>query len=429
MRYTPISNSLFTDNRKRFCDVLPAQSVAIFHSNEQFPRNGDQFLPFRQQSDLFYLTGIEQEKTILVLAPGAPGQNMTEVLFIIESNEVLARWEGHKLTKDEARTISGIEHIEYVDSYESFLRDWLVWAKNIYLNYNEYPKFFTEVKDRNQRLGEELQSRYPLYNYQRSAPLMWQLRMIKSQEEINLLQQASDITQKAFLRVLKHVKPGINEMEVQAEIDHEYTINRASGHGYQPIIASGKNACVLHYVTNDQECKEGDLLLFDFGAEYANYSADMSRTIPVNGKFTPRQRACYEAVLRVQRELIEMYVPGNTITKINKKADELMEQEMIGLGLFTLTEVLEQDPKSPLFKKYFMHGTAHFLGLDVHDVGPKDAILAPGMVLTCEPGIYIEEENIGIRLENDILVTEGDPIDLMANIPIEVDEIEELMKI
>ena len=428
MRYLPINNLLFINNRNRFTELLPADSVAIFHSNEQYPRNGDQYLPFRQQSDLFYLTGIDQEKTVLLLAPEAPNKHLREVLFIIKSNEMLARWEGHKYTIDEVQQMSGVQNVQFLENYEAVLREILTWAKNIYLNYNEYSKFYTEVKDRNQRLGEDLQSRYPLYRYLRSAPLMAQLRMIKSQLEIELLQQACDITNKAFRRVLGTTRPGMNEMDVQAEIEHEFTINRASGHGYQPIIASGENACVLHYVTNDQECKEGDLLLFDFGAEYANYSADMSRTIPVNGKFTPRQRACYDAVLRVQRELIKMYVPGNTIDMINKKAEELMEKEMIQLGLLTLTAIIAQDPKSPLFKQYFMHGTAHFLGLDVHDVGPKDAILAPGMVLTCEPGIYIEEEKIGIRLENDILVTEGDPIDLMANIPIEVDEIEALMK-
>lgn len=428
MRYLPINNLLFINNRNRFTELLPADSVAIFHSNEQYPRNGDQYLPFRQQSDLFYLTGIDQEKTVLLLAPEAPNKHLREVLFIIKSNEMLARWEGHKYTIDEVQQMSGVQNVQFLENYEAVLREILTWAKNIYLNYNEYPKFYTEVKDRNQRLGEDLQARYPLYRYLRSAPLMAQLRMIKTQLEIELLQQACDITNKAFRRVLGTTRPGMNEMDVQAEIEHEFTINRASGHGYQPIIASGENACVLHYVTNDQECKEGDLLLFDFGAEYANYSADMSRTIPVNGKFTPRQRACYDAVLRVQRELIKMYVPGNTIDMINKKAEELMEKEMIQLGLLTLTAIIAQDPKSPLFKQYFMHGTAHFLGLDVHDVGPKDAILAPGMVLTCEPGIYIEEEKIGIRLENDILVTEGDPIDLMANIPIEVDEIEALMK-
>ncbi len=428
MRYLPINNLLFINNRDRFTESLSADSVAIFHSNEQYPRNGDQYLPFRQQSDLFYLTGIDQEKTVLILAPDAPNKHLREVLFIIKSNEMLARWEGHKYTIEEAQQISGIQNIQFLENYEAVLREILNWAKNIFLNYNEYPKFYTEVKDRNQRLGEDLQSRYPLHHYRRLAPLMAQLRMIKSKWEIELLQQACNITNKAFRRVLATTKPGMNEMEVQAEIDHEFTINRASGHGYQPIIASGANACVLHYVTNDKECKDGDLLLFDFGAEYANYSADMSRTIPVSGKFTLRQRACYEAVLRVQRELIKMYVPGTPINQINKKADELMEQEMIQLGLLKLSDIVAQDPKSPLFKQYFMHGTAHFLGLDVHDVGPKDAILAPGMVLTCEPGIYIEEEKIGIRLENDILVTEGDPIDLMANIPIEVDEIEALMK-
>lgn len=362
------------------------------------------------------------------MAPGAPNTQLQEILFVIRSNEVMAQWEGHKYTADEARAISGVEQIRFVEDYEAVLRELLVWAKHIYLNFNEYPKFFSEVTDRNERIGSELKGRYPLHAYHRSAPLMAQLRMIKSEDEIELIKEACEITNKAFRRVLRTIKPGKNEREVQAEMEYEFTINRANGHGYQPIIASGKNACVLHYIENDKICEDGDLVLFDVGAEYANYAADMSRTIPVNGRFTERQRACYEAVLRVQREVIKLYVPGNTITQINNKTNELMEQEMIHLGLFTMTELIAQDPKYPLYKKYFMHGTAHFLGLDVHDVGPKESILAPGMVLTCEPGIYITEENIGIRLENDILVTEGDPFDLMANIPIDPDEIEELMR-
>jgi Xaa-Pro aminopeptidase len=428
MRYLPIHSKLFSDNRNRFANLLPNKSVAIFHSNEQYPRNGDQFFRFRQQSDLFYLSGIEQEKTILVIAPGAPNAQLQEVLFIIRSNETMAQWEGHKYTAEEAKAISGVHQIRFVEDYDSVLRELLAWAINIYLNFNEYPKFFSEVKDRNERIGLALKESFPLHAYHRSAPLITQLRMIKSEEEIKLIQEACEITNKAFRRVLNTIKPGMNEMEVQAEIEHEFTINRANGHGYQPIIASGKNACILHYIENDQECKDGDLVLLDVGAEYANYSADMSRTIPVNGHFSDRQRACYQAVLRVQREVIKLYVPGTSINQINRRTEELMEQEMIGLGLFTLSELEAQDLKSPLFKKYFMHGTAHFLGLDVHDVGPKECILSPGMVLTCEPGIYIAEENLGIRLENDILVTGGEPINLMANIPIEPDEVEGLMR-
>ncbi len=427
MRYHPIDSNFFASNRKRFTTELMPKSIAIFHSNEQYPRNGDQYLPFRQQSDLFYLSGIEQEKTILVLAPEASEKQQREILFILKSDEELEQWEGHKLTVAEAQTISGIATVKYTDDFETVLRQLLVESRHIYLNYNEYPKFFTEVKDRNQRLGEELLSRYPLHSYERSAPILASLRLIKSETEIELLQKACNITEKAFKRVLKTVKPGIAEFEVQAEIDHEFTISRANGHGYQPIIASGANACALHYVTNNEICEDGDLLLFDFGAEYANYTADMSRTIPVTGKFSARQRACYEAVLKVQRELIKLYVPGSTIGKINDQANKLMEEEMIGLGLFSREQVENQKSDSPLYKRYFMHGTAHFLGLDVHDVGLKETILKPGMVLTCEPGIYIKEENIGIRLENDILVTENTPVDLMAHTPIEPDEIEALM--
>ena len=356
MRYLPIHSKLFSDNRNRFANLLPAESVAIFHSNEQYPRNGDQFFPFRQQSDLFYLSGVEQEKTILVVAPGAPNTQLQEVLFIIKSNELVAQWEGHKYTAEEARAISGVEQIRFVEDYDAVLRELLAWSKNIFLNFNEYPKFFSEVNDKNERIGLMLKKSFPLHSYHRSAPLITQLRMIKSEEEIKLIQEACEITNKAFRRVLHTIKPGMNEMEVQAEIEHEFTINRANGHGYQPIIASGKNACILHYSENDQECKDGDLVLLDMGAEYANYSADMSRTIPVNGHFSDRQRACYQAVLRVQREVIKLYVPGISITQINRRTEELMEQEMIGLGLFTLSELEAQDLKSPLFKKSRMPG-------------------------------------------------------------------------
>jgi len=427
MRYPAINPAFFTENRNRFAARMLPSSVAVFHSNEQYPRNGDQFLPFRQQSDLFYLTGIEQEKTMLIIAPDAPVADQKEILFVIESNELLNRWEGHKLSVEEARSVSGIKTVKFITDFDIVMRELLVWAKHIYLNYNEYPKFYTEVKDRNQRLGEELMARFPLHSYERSAPIMASLRLIKSETEVNLLQTACGITGNAFKRVLKKVRPGITEYEVQAEIDHEFTISRAGGHGYQPIIAAGTNACVLHYVSNHQTCMAGDLLLFDFGAEYANYSADMSRTIPVSGRFSARQRDCYNSVLRVQRELIKHYLPGSTIQHINDMANQLMEEEMIQLGLFSRKEVQKQNPEAPLFKQYFMHGTAHFLGLDVHDTGPKETVFQPGMVLTCEPGLYIEAENIGIRLENDILITNSAPIDLMADIPIEPDDIEGMM--
>ncbi|MBL6964870.1 MAG: aminopeptidase P N-terminal domain-containing protein [Bacteroidetes bacterium] len=427
MRYLPINNKLFTENRKRFVKLLPKDSVAIFYSNDKMPRNGDQYFPFRQQSDFFYFTGIDQEESILIIAPDIKNKKLKEALFIVKTNDEIAIWEGHSYTKEKAKKISGIENIYWINDFDLILKEVISATNNIYLYRNEYPKFSPEVQDRNQRLGEKLKNEFPLHNYNRSAPLLTKLRLIKSDEEIALLQKAIDITNKAFRRVLNTTKPGKFEFEIQAEIDHEFTINRANGHGYAPIIASGGNACVLHYIENDKECKDGDLLLFDFGAEYANYSADMSRTIPVNGKFTSRQKDCYDAVLNVLKQAIKLYIPGNTINIINKKVNVMLEKEMIKLGLFTAEDVRNQDQDAPLFKKYFMHGTAHFLGLDVHDVGDKEEMFKPGMVLTCEPGIYLPDENIGIRIENNILITKSDPIDLMENIPIEIEEIESIM--
>lgn len=428
MRYPTIGNKLFVKNRKRFCKLLPKGCVAIFHSNDQFPRNGDQYFPFRQQSDFFYLTGIEQEKSILILAPNHPNKKFREMLFLIETNETIAIWEGHKYTKPKAEKVSGIENIHWLADFEVNLREVLGGALKVYFNTNEYVKFFNEVPERNNRYIKEFMEKYPLYETGRAAPLLAQLRTIKSDEEIVLMKQACNITQAAFERVLKFVKPSVFEFEIEAEIDHEFKVKRANGHGYAPIVASGKNACVLHYIGNSEQCKDGDLILFDFGAEYANYSADMSRTIPVNGKFTQRQKDCYNAVLRTFKALKKLMVVGSSCTKIGEAANKLMEAEMIKLGLFNEEDVEKQDKNKPLFKKYFMHGTSHFLGLDVHDVGLKDETFKPGMVLTCEPGLYIPEENIGIRIENDILITQGEPIDLMENIPIEVEEIELFMQ-
>jgi len=427
MRYQAIDNLLFRSNRKRFIHRLPENATSILFSNDQQPRNGDQLFKFRQNSDLFYLTGIEQEKTILLISPDCPNQKLRETLFIIKTNEKLATWEGHKYTKKEARNISGIENIFWLDDFEASLREALSFTNTVFLNSNEYVKFFNEIPDKNHRFALDFKDKFPLHKVERAAPILTDLRTIKSAEEIKLIQKACDITQKGFERILKYVKPGVHEFEVEAEIDHEFTINRANGHGYAPIIASGKNACVLHYIDNNEVCTDGDLLLMDFGAEYANYTADMSRTIPVRGKFTERQAACYESVLKVFKELRKLYVPGNSPDLINSTAEKLMEAELIKLGLFTDEDVKNQDKENPLFKKYFMHGVAHPIGLDVHDVGSKYAPFAPGMVFTCEPGLYIREENIGIRLENDILITESDPIDLMENIPIEVAEIEQVM--
>lgn len=427
MRYLPINIELFLNNRRKFAEKMKKNSVAIFNSNDEMFRNGDQFFPFRQNSDLFYLTGIEQEQTTLLLAPDHPNPKFHELLFIRESNVELETWFGHKLTKQEAQEISGIKNVMSMDRMNMVLREIILSSKNIYFNFNEYPKFEVDYPSRDERFAEELKKKYPTHNFERAAPIMGELRTIKSEIEIELLQKACDITEKGFRRVLNYVKPGVKEYQVQAAIDYEFTMNGANGHGYYPIIASGLNACTLHYIENDKECKDGELLLMDFGAEYANYSADLTRTIPVNGKFTKRQREVYESVLKVQKQAIKLLVIGNTIEKVNAAVNKLMEKEIVKLGLMKQSEANDPEKAKEILFNYYMHGTSHFLGLDVHDVGLKTEPFKAGMVFTCEPALYIQDEKIGIRLENDILITEKGPKDLMATIPIEADDIEALM--
>lgn len=427
MRYNAIDPAFFAKNRKQFVKLLPPGSLAIFHSNDVFPRNGDQHYPFRQQSDLFYLSGLDQEETILVLAPGHPNAGLREVAFVKETNEKIAIWEGQKLTKEKATALSGIKKIQWTKDFEFALKELMTWANHVYLNSNEYPKYSNPIAYKDLRFARELKADYPTHHYERSAPLMLELRKIKKPEEVELIRKAGEITGLAFERVLGTLRPGIMEYEVQAEIEYVFSVNGATGPAYQPIIASGKNTCVLHYVDNDNECRDGDLLLMDFGAEYANYAADISRTIPVNGKFSPRQKQCYEAVLRVHDEAIQLLRPGITIDAFNKEVNKMMEKEMIGLGLFSQEEVNRKDADKPLYMKYFMHGTAHPLGLDVHDAGSKYDAIEAGMVLTCEPGLYIREEKIGIRIEDDILVTGDAPVNLTEQVPVQVEEIEQLM--
>jgi Xaa-Pro aminopeptidase len=414
------------NNRKTLIRSLQASSVAIIAGNDELNRNGDQNFPFRQNSDLFYLTGIEQEKTMLVLCPEHPDPKLREIIFSIKPDPILETWTGHKLTMEEIWATSGIKTVKWINDLETVLRDLILNTENIYLNLNEYTKYQNPVSYQAERLAHELKQDYPAHRFHRLAPLLTAQRLIKQPIEIEHMQVACKITGSAFQRVLKFVKPGVTEYEIEAEMTHEFLRNGARGHAYQPIVGSGQNALVLHYTENSGTCADGDLLLMDFGAEYGNYAADCSRTIPVNGKFTPRQKACYEAVLRVQKSATKLFVPGKTIDKINKTVWKMMEDEMIGLGLFTAQEVKKQDPEKPLFFKYLMHGVAHFIGLDVHDVGSKYQKLEKGMVLTLEPGIYIKDENIGIRIENNILV-DDDPIDLMASIPRSVEEIEECM--
>ena len=425
MRYQPINPQLFEKNRARLSEMLPFGAIAIVNSNDQMPRNGDQYFPYRQHSDMFYLTGITQEHSRLVLFPSHPDESMREILFILRPNEEVETWEGRKLRPHEAENISGIRHIRFNDQWEATLRDLMTRAELVFLNRNEYPKFFPEVEGVDDRFQREIRQLFPLHEYRRLAPLLWKLRVIKQTEEIHLLTKACNVTRDAFVRVLQAVKPGMWEYEIEAEITHEF-IRLGCTHAYQPIIAGGVNACSLHYNTNDALLRAGDLLLMDFGAEYANYAADCTRTIPVSGKFTPRQRQVYEAVLRLQRHALRLLVPGSTINEVNAEMNELATREMINLGLFTETDLEHQDPDHPLRIKYLMHGVTHYTGLDVHDVGWRDQPLEPGMVLTFEPAIYIREEGIGIRLEDNIVV--GYPsFNLMDDIPIEPDEIEEMM--
>ncbi|MBK8873629.1 MAG: aminopeptidase P family protein [Bacteroidetes bacterium] len=428
MKYLPIDKQLFIENRKRFATHLNAGMAAIFNANDEMPRNGDGTFAFRQNSDLFYLSGIDQELTVLVICPDCPLPQYREVLFLRQTNEKIAVWEGHKYTKEEARAASGIQSVYWLEEMDAIVNVILNHSTGIYININENDRFASEVPYRELRFASTIQKKYPAHRIERSGPIMAKLRSIKSDTEIKLMQVAMDITDKAFRRVLAFTKPGIMEYEIEAEIIHEFIKNRATGHAYNPIIASGKNANVLHYNDNNQVCLDGDVILMDFGAEYANYAADLTRCIPVSGKFTARQKEVYNAVLRVMKAATAMLVPGNTIEKYHVEVGKVMEEELIGLGLLNQAAVKAQDSNSPLYKKYFMHGTSHFLRLDVHDIGDRYLPMAAGMVFTCEPGIYIPEEGLGIRLENDILITASKPVDLMAKIPLEVEAIEDLMQ-
>ncbi len=427
MKYHPIAKELFIENRKRFAAKMDSGATAIFNSNDEMSRCGDANFLFRQQSDIYYLSGIDQEQTILIISPDCPLPQYREVLFLRKTNEHIAVWEGHKYTKEEARAASGINTVFWLEEMDAIMTIIVNHSAAIYLNLNENDRFSSPVPYRDLRFAQEFTKAHPGHRICRSAPIMATLRSIKSDLEIDAMKEAMRITELAFRRVLAFTKPGVMEYEIEAEITHEFLRNRATGHAYTPIIASGPSACVLHYNDNNQECKDGDIILMDFGAEYANYAADLTRCIPVNGKFTKRQKDVYNAVLRVMRAATSMLMPGNTIENYHKEVGFVMEQELIGLGLLTQEEVKNQNPASPAYKKYFMHGTSHFLGLDVHDIGDRYAPMQAGMVFTCEPGIYIPAEGIGIRLENDILLSEKGPIDLMASIPLEADDIESLM--
>ncbi|QRR03637.1 aminopeptidase P family protein [Dyadobacter sandarakinus] len=427
MRYAPIDKALFIENRARLVALLKPGSLVILHANDIMPTSADGSMGFRQNPDLFYLTGVDQEETMLVLCPQHPDPKLREVLFVRETNDLIAIWEGEKLTKAQATEVSGIQSIFWTHQFENVFRNIVFQSEQVYLNTNEHTRKDSPVETRESRFLTEFKIKYPLHTLLRLAPLMHALRAIKQPAEIALLQKACDITGQGFERLLKFVKPGVQEFEVEAELLHEFVRNRSRGFAYQPIIASGANACVLHYIQNDRTCEAGDVLLLDVAAEYANYGADLSRSIPVSGRFTPRQREVYDAVLRVFKAAKGMLVAGNLWDEYHQEVGRIMENELIGLQLITREDIEKQDPERPAYQKYFPHGTSHFLGLDIHDVGNKYRRFEAGMVFTCEPGIYIREEKLGIRLENDILITADGNIDLMANIPIEAEEIEELM--
>jgi Xaa-Pro aminopeptidase len=426
-RYSKIPNQLFIQNRNNFKEHLKPNSIAIFFSNDIMPTNADGAMGFKQNSDLFYLSGIDQEESILVIFPDAKDEKHKEILFLRETNETIAIWEGEKLTKEQATEISGIKTIYWTHQFEQILRTLMYQAEYVYLNSNEHLRKYIETETAQDRWNKKIMQNYPLHKYERAAPILFKLRTIKHSIEIDLIQQACNITEKAFRRILKFVKPGVWEYEIEAEMLHETIINRSKGFAYSPIIASGRNACVLHYVENNKQCQDGEVILIDVGAEYANYASDMTRCIPVNGKFTKRQKEVYNSVLFVLKEATKLLRPGMTFEKYNAEVGRLMTEELLKLKLLTKEDIQKQTPEKPAYKKYFMHGTSHFLGLDVHDVGFFYEPMQAGMVFTCEPGIYIPEENLGIRLENDILITQNGQINLMQNIPIEAEEIETLM--
>jgi len=428
MRYEKIDSQLFIENRRKFAASMAPNSVAVFNANDIMPTSADGVLPFVQQTDLFYLTGIDQEETVLILYPDAPEEKHREILFLRETSEEIAVWEGQKVTQAEATAISGIQTVHWTRAFDGLFRALAIEADAIYLNTNEHARADTSVETRERRFLKSCRKAFPLHQYRRSAPMMHALRAIKSPIELEQIKTAVGITGAAFRRVLGFIKPGVWEFEIEAEIVHEFLRCRSRGPAFQSIVASGADACTLHYVKNDRQCSAGDLVLMDFGAEYANYASDVSRTVPVSGRFTERQKAVYEAVLRVQKSAIGLFRPGNTFEDINREAGRLLEAELIGLGVLKARDVKKQAKDDPLYKKFFPHGLSHHLGLDVHDYGDRHRKFEPGMVLTCEPGIYLREEGIGVRIENDILVTDGDPVDLTDAIPREVEEIEELMR-
>lgn len=428
MKYTPIDQNLFIKNRKKFVAEMKKNSIAVFNSNDIYPVSADSTLPFAQHRDIFYLSGVDQEESILLLFPDAPYEHQREILFLKETSELIAIWEGEKLTKEKAFETSGIKSVIWLQDFPKTLKELMSFADTIYINTNEHYRATIETETREARFVKWWKDQYPAHQVAKSNPILQRLRSVKDQIELDLIQRACNITEKGFRRILPFVKPGVTEYEIEAEFIHEFVRNRSKGFAYTPIIASGNNANVLHYIENNQECKAGDLILFDVAAEYANYSSDMSRTIPVSGRYTERQKNVYNAVNRVKEEAQKMLIPGTDWKQYHEEVGKIMTSELLGLGLLDKADVQNEDPAWPAYKKYFMHGTSHHMGLDTHDYGILTEPMQANMVFTVEPGIYIPAEGFGIRLEDNLVIQEsGAPLNLMANIPILLEEIEDLM--
>ena len=428
MKYDRIDSTLYISNRKKFTERMTANSLAVFNSNDIFPISADSTMPFQQHRDILYLSGVDQEESILVLFPNASNPAHREVLFLKETSDLIAVWEGEKLTKETAFLTSGIKTVYWLQQFPTIFKQLMAEAQGMYLNTNEHLRANTEVETREDRFIKQVKQDYPTHQVHKSAPIMHKIRSIKESVELELMQRACKITEAGVRRLLSFIKPGVWEYEIEAELAHEFLRNRSKGFAYTPIVASGKNACVLHYIENNQQCQDGDVILLDVGAEYANYSSDLTRCLPVNGRFTARQKAVYNAVLHVKNEAQKLLVPGTIMAEYHKQVGSLMEEQLVGLGLISMEDIKTQNPDWPAYKKYFMHGTSHFLGLDTHDVGIWHEPISAGMVFTCEPGIYIPEEGLGIRLEDDLVVqSSGAPFNLMGDIPIEAEAIEDLM--
>lgn len=428
MKFQPVFPELFTKNRDRFVKSMQKNAIAIFVSNDEVPVNGDSLYPFKQNSDLFWLSGITQEDSMVILFPDNPDPKYREVLVLVRPNELKEKWDGKRLRSNEAQAISGIKTIVWLDSLDGLLQPWIHLADTIYLDTNENDRKASLVQTREYRFVEEMKSRYPLHNYQRTAKIMKELRAIKTPQEIELLQQAIDITNNTFHRLLKFIKQGVKEYEIEAEIYHSFLSQKSTGPAYGSIIASGDRARTLHYVSNNEECKDGELVLMDFGAEYGGYCADLTRTVPVNGKFTRRQKTVYNACLHLHDYAKSLLKPGITIVDYTEKIGEEATQQFLKIGLLRKNDVKNEDPENRAYRKYLYHGISHHLGIDVHDLGTRTEPIKPGMVFTVEPGIYIEEEKMGVRIENNVWITRNGNKDLMSKIPITVEEIEALMK-